>query len=260
MPAHTQARPLIGIIGNRYLRANTTSTMLAGIGEKYVYAIEAAGGVPVLIYLTEDHDALDRLYSLCAGLVFAGGEDVDPKHFGAERHPNLGTVVWLRDAVELALARRAQADRKPMLGICRGIQVLNVALGGTLYQDIPAELPGSADHYASSKQPARAHAAHTVALAPDSWLAARLGTDTLAVNSFHHQSVKAVAPGLRVTGRAADGVIEAVESTGAGFVLGVQCHPEELWDHAEPRWARMFAGFVAEVRARQSADPVALGE
>ena len=104
-------RPMIGIIGNRYLRANTSSTMLAGIGEKYVLAIEAAGGIPLLIYLTDDAAVLDRLYGLCAGLVFAGGEDVDPAHFGQERHPNLGTVVPLRDAVELALARRALADQ-----------------------------------------------------------------------------------------------------------------------------------------------------
>ena len=241
-------RPFIGIIANRYLRANTKSSMLAGIGEKYVHAIEAGGGIPILIYLTQDREVLDGLYALCGGLVFAGGEDVDPEHFGAERHPNLGTVVPLRDEVELALACRARADRKPMLGICRGIQLLNVAFGGTLYQDIPAELPAALDHYASSKLPDRAHTAHPIALAPDSWLAERLGADTLDVNTFHHQSLREIAPGLRITGRASDGVIEAVESSGDGFVLGVQCHPEELWDSADPRWARMFAGFVGVVR------------
>jgi putative glutamine amidotransferase len=243
-----QPRPFVGIIGNRYLRANTNSTMLAGIGEKYMQAIEAAGGVPILIYLTEDHGVLDRLYALCDGLVFAGGEDVDPAHFGAARHPNVGMVVPLRDKVELTLARRALADRKPMLGICRGIQVLNVAFGGTLYQDIPAELPAALDHYASSKLPDRSHTAHSIGLASDSWLAERLGTDTLDVNTFHHQSLREVAPWLRITGRAPDGVIEAVESTGECFVLGVQCHPEELWDNADPRWARMFAGFVDVAR------------
>lgn len=247
-----QPRPFVGIIANRYLRSNTSGSMLAGIGERYVQAIEAAGGVPVLIYLTQDRAALDQLYGICAGLVFAGGEDVDPQHFGAARHPNLGTVVPLRDEVELALARRALADGKPMLGICRGIQVLNVAFGGTLYQDIPAELPASSDHYASRSVPGRTHAAHPIALAPDSWLAERLGADTIDVNTFHHQSLRDIAPGLRITGRAPDGVIEAVEGTGACFIVGVQCHPEELWDQAEPRWAGMFAGFVDIVRSREN--------
>lgn len=250
MPHYQQPRPRIGIIGNRYLRANSTSTMLAGIGEKYVLAIEAAGAIPVLIYLTADHEVLDQLYSLCGGLVFAGGEDLDPAHFGAERHPKLGTVVPLRDQVELVLARRALADQKPMLGICRGIQVLNVAFGGTLYQDIPAELPDTTDHYASSKQPGRSYTAHPIALERDSWLAQRLGAEAIDVNTFHHQSIKQIAPELRVTGRAPDGVIEAVEGRGACFVLGVQCHPEELYDQAEPRWANMFEGFVDVVRLR----------
>lgn len=246
MSESQHTRPLIGIIANRYQRANSTS-ILAGIGEKYVHAIEGAGGIPVLIYLTEDREALDRLYSLCAGLVFAGGEDVDPKHFGAERHPNLGTLVALRDEVELALARRALADGKPMLGICRGIQVLNVAFGGTLYQDIPAELADTSDHYASRSLPDRAHTAHSIAIGPDSWLAERLGAETIDVNTFHHQSLRDVAPGLRITARAPDGVVEAVEGTGECFILGVQCHPEELWEAAEPRWARMFQGFIEVV-------------
>jgi putative glutamine amidotransferase len=241
-------RPIVGVVGNQYLRANTTRTIIAGMVESYARALEAAGAIPLLIYLTEDAEVLDRLYALSAGLVFIGGEDVDPKHFGAERHPQLGTVVPLRDQVELALARRAAADRKPMLGICRGVQLLNVALGGTLYQDIPAELPGTADHYGSRGLPHGADTIHPIAIEPDSWLAERLGADALAVNSYHHQSLKDIAPGLRVTGRAPDGVIEAVEGAGPGFILGVQCHPEEMWDSAEPRWARVFAGFVDEVR------------
>jgi putative glutamine amidotransferase len=126
--------------------------------------------------------------------------------------------------------------------------VLNVAFGGTLYQDIPAELPAALDHYASRKLAARAHTAHPIALAPDSWLAEQLGADTVDVNTYHHQSLREIAPRLRITARAPDGVIEAVESTDDGFVLGVQCHPEELWDNADPRWARMFAGFVDVVR------------
>ena len=135
-----------------------------------------------------------------------------------------------------------------MLGICRGIQLLNIALGGTLYQDIPSELPAASDHYASSKVPDRAHLAHPIVLEPGSWLAARLGTRELPVNSFHHQALRDIAPGLQVTGRAPDGVVEAVEGAGPGFVIGVQCHPEGLWASADMRWAQLFAGFVDAAR------------
>ena len=248
MSLEHQARPIIGIVAARYLRPGATGSFLSGIGEKYVYAVEAAGGIPLLIHLTRDAEALDVLYRHCAALLFAGGGDVDPARYNAEPHPQLGAVEDLRDEVELALAQRALAEGRPVLGICRGIQVLHVALGGTLYQDIPAELPGALDHYASRTAPERAHLAHPVALAEDSWLAERLGTPEIPANTFHHQALRDVAPGLRVTGRAPDGVIEAVEGTGAGFVAGVQCHPEELWHTAEPRWARLFQGFVEVAR------------
>jgi putative glutamine amidotransferase len=243
---HSDHRPTIGIICSRYTRS--TGSMLAGIGEQYVLAIEAAGGIPLLIQLTRDAAVLDAHYRRCDGLLFAGGGDVDPTHYGAAPHPQLGAVEELRDEVELALARRAAADALPLLGICRGIQLLNIALGGTLYQDIPAEIPGALDHYASRSGPDRAHIAHTIALEPASWLAAQLGAAELPVNTFHHQALRDVAPGLRVTGRAPDGVIEAVEATRANFVVGVQCHPEELWQQADPRWARVFAAFAGVAR------------
>jgi putative glutamine amidotransferase len=243
----TQPRPVIGVIASRYPRPNSTS-ILAGIGEQYLLAVEGAGGIPLLIQLTRDVAVLDTHYRRCDGLLFAGGGDVDPAHFGQAPHPRLGTVESLRDEVELALARRAVADRKPVLGICRGVQLLNVALGGTLYQDIPAELPGALDHYASSKAPDRAHLAHPIVLEPDSWLAVQLGAGELPGNTFHHQALRDIAPALRVTGRAPDGVVEAVEGHESGFVVGVQCHPEELWEHADRRWARLFAGFVDAAR------------
>ena len=202
-------RPTIGIVAARYLRPNTASAYLAGIGERYIQAVEAAGGIPLLLHLTRDAEVLDAHYRRCDALLFAGGGDVAPAHFGAVPHPKLGVVEELRDEVELALARRAAADGMPLLGICRGIQLLNVALGGTLYQDIPAELPA---------------------------------------NTFHHQALRDLAPSLRMTGQSPDGVIEAVEGSGPSFVLGVQCHPEEMWDVIEPRWARLFQGFVDVAR------------
>jgi putative glutamine amidotransferase len=245
MTNQSEMRPIIGIIASRY---TVPGESLAGIGEQYLRAVEGAGGIPLLIHLTQDADVLQAHYQHCAGLLFAGGGDVDPAVFGQPPHPRLGTVEPLRDEVELALARRAIADRKPVLGICRGIQLLNIALGGTLYQDIPSELPDALDHDASSKAPSGAQLAHSIALEPGSWLAGLLETDMMPGNTFHHQALRDVAPGLQVTGRTPDGVIEAVEGTGPGFMVGVQCHPEEMWEHAAPRWALLFSGFVDAAR------------
>jgi putative glutamine amidotransferase len=249
MTNEAETRPTIGVIASRYPRAGGNS-MLSGIGEQYLLAVEAAGGIPLLIYLSRDAAVIEAHYQRCDGLLFAGGGDIDPVIFGQAPHPKLGTVEPLRDEVELALARRAIEDAKPVLGICRGIQLLNVALGGTLYQDIPSELPEASDHYASAKATGRAHLAHPIALEPGSWLAGRLGTHELPGNTFHHQSLRDIAPDLRVTGRAPDGVVEAVEGQGPGFVIGVQCHPEELWESADARWAQLFAGFVDVARQR----------
>jgi putative glutamine amidotransferase len=248
MTNRAEVRPTIGVIASRYPRAGGNS-MLSGIGEQYLLAVEAGGGIPLLIHLTRDAAVVQAHYQRCDGLLFAGGGDIDPAIFGQEPHAKLGPIEPLRDEVELALARRAIEDAKPVLGICRGIQLLNVALGGTLYQDIPSELPGALDHYASSKAPdGRAYLAHPIALEPGSWLAVHLKADELPGNTFHHQALRDIAPGLRVTGRAPDGVIEAIEGAGPGFVIGVQCHPEELWESADPRWVRLFAGFVEAAR------------
>lgn len=240
-------RPVIGIPCSVY--PDLWYPPAHGNAVSYLRAIEAAGGIPMLIHLTRDAEVLDALYERCDALLFAGGQDISPSFYGAAPHPQLGPTDPLQDEVEIALARRAAAEGKPILGICRGAQLLNVALGGTLYQDIPSELPGALDHQESTKRRAMAHLAHPIALDANSWLAGRLDTDELLVNTLHHQALREIAPGLRVTARAPDGVVEAVEGDGPGFVLGVQCHPEELWERADTRWARMFEGFVAVARA-----------
>jgi putative glutamine amidotransferase len=235
-------RPVIGIPCSSY--PDSWFTPANGNAISYLRALEAAGGIPALIHLTGDTTVLDAHYERCDALLLAGGEDVDPARYGAAPHPKLGVTNPAQDEVEIALTRRAVADGKPVLAICRGIQLLNVALGGSLYQDISAEIAGALDHQASIERRDMSYLAHPIALAEDSWLAGRLDSAEVIVNTLHHQALRDIAPGLRVIARAPDRVVEAVEAMGTGFVLGVQCHPEELWEQADRRWARVFAGFV----------------
>jgi putative glutamine amidotransferase len=240
-------RPIVGIPCGAYPDSWYTPTN--GNAISYLRAVEAAGGIPALIHLTRDAEVLDAHYRRCDALLLAGGEDVDPSCYGAAPHPQLGRPNPFQDEVEIALTRRAAAEGMPILGVCRGQQLLNVALGGTLYQDIASEIPGALDHEESAQRRDMAHLAHPIALEPDSWLAGRLDAGELVVNTLHHQAMRDVAPGLRVVARAPDGVVEAIEGTGIHFVVAVQCHPEELWEKADARWARVFAGFVEAARA-----------
>jgi putative glutamine amidotransferase len=241
-----QSRPIIGVVCSRYERKH--GGIVAGVSVTYVRAVEGGGAIPLLIHLSEDLSIVEALYRRVDGLLFTGGGDVDPKHYGAERHPKCGAPEGPRDEVELWLARRALADGMPILGICRGVQLINVAMGGTLYQDIPSEIPGALDHYASLNGEGRTLMPHTIQIQANSWLANQLGSAEVHANTFHHQALKDVAPGLRVVANAPDGIVEAVEGTGNSFVAGVQCHPEDLWDAAEPRWHAMFKGFTQIVQ------------
>ncbi|MBN1137347.1 MAG: gamma-glutamyl-gamma-aminobutyrate hydrolase family protein [Anaerolineae bacterium] len=198
-----------------------------GQNQSYAHAVARAGAAPLLIPLLAGEALLRALYDKIDGLLLPGGVDVHPKRYGEEIHEKCGSISEIRDEVELVLIRWAMADHKPLLAICRGIQVLNVALGGSLYQDIRAQVP-EADRHDCHTSHARNQVAHDVAIAPDSRLAYLVGTGLLPVNSFHHQAVKEVAPGLMVSAQAPDGIIEAVEGEGRPFVLGVQWHPEEM--------------------------------
>lgn len=239
-------RPIIGIPCR--VVAEAWYPPVAGNTVSYLRAVEAAGGIPLLMHCTRDAEVLDTHYWRCDALLLAGGQDVDPQFYGAPPHPKLEQTDPLQDAIEIALIHRALADGMPIFGICRGIQILNVAMGGTLYQDIPSELPHALDHGASNEQRGMDYRAHAVTLDAASWLAQQLDATDLLVNTVHHQALARVADGLRVVGRAPDGVVEAVEGTGSSFVVGVQCHPEMLWEHADPRWARVFERFVQVAR------------
>ena len=236
-------RPAIGI-PCATLRDKDWCPPLHGHRDTYIDAIVRAGGAPILIPLVDDLDVLQRIYAMIDGLLLAGGGDVAPVHYGEEALPELGAIDAVRDAVELPLARWAVADRKPVLGICRGIQVLNVALGGSLYQDIPAQLESSV-HDSSYKQEDWTYVAHDLRFDPESQMAHLFAATSIPTNSLHHQSLKQIAPGLRAVGWAPDGVVEAVEGQGEGFIMGLQCHPEALQRDADPRWQALFRRFVA---------------
>lgn len=242
-------RPLIGI-SCRFTTDVAWSPTFVGVREGYINAVLEAGGAPLLIPPQVDPATLRQMYELVAGIVLPGGADIDPALYGEEPHPRLGQLEPLRDASEFPLARWAVADGKPLFAICRGMQVLNVALGGTLYQDIDSQYATTVEHEAGSKQRSWTTLDHPVAYSPTSRLAELLGTTESSVNSLHHQALKDLAPGLIVVGSAPDGIIEAVEGPGDAFLLGVQCHPEQLWQAADPRWRRVFRAFVAAAAGR----------
>jgi len=218
-----------------------------GINQAYVHALLLAGCAPVLIPIIDDDDRLRAIYQRLDGIVFPGGEDVAPQEYGEAPIGTLNVVETSRDRTELTLARWAVADDLPVLGICRGQQLLNVALGGTLFQDLRVEGATAVDHSDADGR-RRADLVHRIRLDPDSRLAQLIDETTLMVNSLHHQAVKQVAPVLKIVGHADDGVVEAIESVDHRFLIAVQWHPEELLDL--PWVKRLFSGFAAAAKPR----------
>jgi putative glutamine amidotransferase len=235
--------PRIGLTG---VTRTVAGAERSGVNSAYVRAVLRAGGVPLILAPLIGVDHNDRLLDTLDGLVLTGGEDVDPAFYGADPHPALGSVDVVRDAFELALFRDAWARRIPTLAICRGIQLVNVALGGSLWQDIAAERPGALAHQQPDGRDARTHEVH---ITPGSRLAQALGTTQCQVNSFHHQSIRNLASGLVITARAPDGEIEGVESgPQAPWLLAVQWHPEEFHHHAAAPDHGLFDALIRETR------------
>jgi putative glutamine amidotransferase len=234
-------KPLIGLTCTvRY----EDGAVLYGLYASYIKALEAAGGLPVLIAHDLQPETLRAIYERVDGVLLTGGGDVDPHEYGAGDEIPLRSVNHDRDATEMTVTKWAVADDKPLLGICRGVQVMNVALGGTLYRDLALEFGNSVDHDMGGKN-VRNFEAHAVNVQSDSKLAGLLGTTQPKVNSLHHQAIRDLGKGLVPVATAPDGIVEGVEIPGTRFIVGVQWHPEELANYSEPM-RRLFEGFVRQ--------------
>jgi putative glutamine amidotransferase len=208
-------------------------------------AVYQSGGLPLVIPYTTDLTVLQQTIGLIDGLLLSGGGDINPMLFGEEPHRRLGSINQERDDLEISLIRLMLDENKPILGICRGSQILNIAAGGNMYQDIYAQLDGEILQH--SQQASREHTSHYVHIKPGTKLHELLGHSKIKVNSFHHQAVKDMAPGFHVSGIASDGVIEAFESSQHNFVFGIQWHPENLY--RVDKLARcLFHSFIAACR------------
>jgi len=242
-------RPRIGISG---IVRQWDGASRTGVNAAYVESVSRAEGIPIvlspLIGAAHAATALDGV----DGLLLTGGEDVDPSLYGAQPSPRLGTVDRNRDLFELAALAAARERRMPVLGICRGIQVINVAFHGTLWQDLPSERPGTVEH--NPKTPRNVQA-HGIRIAPGSRAAAALGRAAFEANSFHHQAVRDLGAGLVATAWASDGLIEAVEAPAeSSWLLAVQWHPEEMSADSAAPDGGIFQALVAE--ASRYADSV----
>jgi len=245
---HHQRHPLIGITAHHYAFKFGIEIIAQGQMSSYIKAIASTGGAPVLLPLDLDEGPLRVIFEQLDGLVLPGGPDSVPAHYGQEPHEKLGRVDEELDRTELILTRWALDADLPLLAICRGIQVLNIALGGTLYQDVPSQLPNALEHHRFRQRGYPPNdQAHKVTVTAGSRLAAALGDTKVMANSRHHQAIDTPALGLSVVANTADGLIEGVELPQASFALGVQWHPENLIDE-NPPMRRLFESFIRAAR------------
>jgi len=231
-------KPLIGIT----MHAVREPFLRSAVNQQYVEAVLGAGGTPLCIPLGMDPESIDRLYGMIDGLLLPGGDDVHPSRYGHDPHPQLGDVDEVRDELEISCAIRALGEDLPVLGICRGNQVLAVAAGGTLHQDIPSEWASDLLH--DVRQHGRHHLSHAITVEPNTRLHFMIGATDSRVNSFHHQAVRDVPQGFIVSARSPDGIVEAIESPVHHFAVGIQCHPEAIWHTTAPHFKGVFDHFV----------------
>lgn len=235
-------RPIIGIT---CATTDWWSGSGNGIDINYINAIEHADGTPLLLPLVQDNVCIADFLTVIDGLLLSGGVDVDPHHYGEEPRPGLGKIDVGKDRVEISLITRAIETGLPILGICRGIQMLNVAAGGTLYQDISMSSKTVLKH---RQEAPGSYATHAIDVQEGSHLLDILGKPTIRVNSFHHQAVKEPVPGFAISAVARDGIVEGIEKADHSFAIGVQFHPELMWQ-SNPPMAALFVAFVRAAKA-----------
>lgn len=233
--------PIVGLAAYSRKLAGGSSQFVGNL-PTYINALQDAGAIVLLLPASENSNHITRMLDVIDGLVLPGGNDVDPAMYSEAAHQQLGSIRPERDRFEIALVRDALERDMPVLGICRGMQVLNVALGGSLYQDIPSQYATSIEH--DQEESDRDHIVHSIELTAGSQLHQFLHTRTLQANSMHHQAINCPGQGVVVTGKAPDGIIEAIEVAQHRFAIAVQYHPEEMY--AFDAQARgIFTSFVA---------------
>ena len=233
-------RPVIGIPCQADFRVGSKQPVY-GNNCTYVHAVESAGGLPILIPMLNDLSELQELLPRLDGILFSGGIDLQPSLYGAQPHPAEDEPDRRLDELELAIASWVLEEDLPVLGICRGMQMINVLLGGTLYQDIPSQRPGALNH--CRRDLPRNELTHTITIEAGSRMERIFGKRQISVNSLHHQAIRDLGKGVRISGWADDGLAELMEMPEKRFVLGVQGHPEELYGEVSD-FARLFRAFV----------------
>ena len=227
-------KPVIAIL------AEITNDRKTNFNHQYTKAIESTGGIPLLLPYTDNGESMDAFVDFCDGFLFTGGADIDPARYGEAVSERCGEIQSFRDAFEFEMLKKILATGKPVMAICRGEQLVNVALGGTLYQDIPTEAPSDISH--SQKEP-RFSPSHSVNILDNTPLRTLMGTDRIAANTFHHQAIKKLGEGLTVMARADDGTVEAVYLRGYNYLRAYQWHPERLFE-TDPHNRRIFEDFI----------------
>ncbi|MDP3058642.1 MAG: gamma-glutamyl-gamma-aminobutyrate hydrolase family protein [bacterium] len=207
----------------------------------YIQAVLKAGGVPILLPCLESREDIEQHLDRIDALLVCGGPDMDPSYFGEEPHPKLGSISPMMDVYENCIIKLALHRNMPILGICRGVQVVNIVAGGTLMQDIATSAP--CETLKHQQEAPRSSKSHSVEVRANTKFAKIFPASNMRVNSFHHQAVNVVAPGFVVSAVAPDGIIEAIESTRHSFVIGVQWHPECMWDQSE-NYDGLFEAFI----------------